>query len=740
MNMMFVFNSNKKLIGFVSNNGASPIAPFFNDLFKQDLITGADTYEFTTINNSHTSRIIQPGNYVLFFYDNKYKMFQIVEQKHEHNSGKKYMTSYCEGVGLELLTDYAEPFTIEGNFKLFLETVLQDTEWRVGNISESLLHKTSLVKNTKNEKVYKLIQDSISNFGVELEFRIEFVKNKVAGMYIDAYADGERGRKTYKRFEYGDNVISINKKVNIYDFASAGIGEGQDSINFKDVEWKKSNGDPTDKPLGQDFVVNHIANDSFNKGKKYIKKTYNFNTKDKRELLRLTYEALLKDGEPKTDYEVNLGLRGEEYKSIRIGDTVYVIDFDYFPSVMLEARVGVLEISFTDPRKNKCILSNYKEVQSKIKSFSKEDIMNEVLDYISRLELGILTEADMKILRDYMEKMSFTKEEIDSLFSKYQNIIVNGINVKGSSIDITLDDKRYYRCDLLDKLVLKVANNTNSKFKSIIEFSTKYDCYPIKLEQSNDIWMTGEDCKNGILINKADTKYRITVTYINNVGYPRKFKGQVEVLNRGSQSYKVPAKFSKADQLITLSLQYYNNRGLFKYNQLTPLTYHSQGKKPSDYASNWKTGGLFHIDCSTFVNQLFRARGYDNSIYKNLTYGMSSSVKYGWGFDIGRTASAQAEWCIKNGYQLNISTTNESAWWNLLPGDLVFWSARTESSETNVESRYMQVSHVAVVRTPKNSNNQTTTMEVTTNSDVVLNRTLQNNFPEKILFFARVRR
>ncbi len=52
----------------------------------------------------------------------------------------------------------------------------------------------------------------------------------------------------------------------------------------------------------------------------------------------------------------------------------------------------------------------------------------------------------------------------------------------------------------------------------------------------------------------------------------------------------------------------------------------------------------------------------------------------------------------------------------------------------------MQVGHVAIIRTPKTSSGTTTTMEVSTTGNVVLNRTLQINFPEKILFFARVRR
>ena len=44
----------------------------------------------------------------------------------------------------------------------------------------------------------------------------------------------------------------------MYDFATAVIGCGKDNITFKDIAWSISNGDPTNKPVGQDFVVDEV--------------------------------------------------------------------------------------------------------------------------------------------------------------------------------------------------------------------------------------------------------------------------------------------------------------------------------------------------------------------------------------------------------------------------------------------------------------------------------------------------
>ncbi len=734
---LYVLDRNKNIIGFISNGSATP---FFNDKFTQILASGAETFEFDVVADDKTNRLLIEGNYIMFEYNGSFKMFQIMTIEDNDSSYRVIKSCYCEIVGLELLNSYVRPCTIQGDIVTFFKTLLKDSNWQLGRYSSSLVNISKSIDITESKSIYTLIQENISTYNnIEIEFRIEFDNNKVTGYYIDVYEDGGRGAVTHKRFEHGTNVTGITRKGDITGFYSALIGEGKDGINFKDIEWKKINGDPLNKPKGQDFLLDEEAHKMFNLEGKYITGLYKCDDTNPHDLIQSTYNKLQEVKKVKYSYEVEVGMKLEEFEQIGMGDTVYVIDNNFNPPILLEARVSELEISFSDYRNNKCTLSNYKEVKSKIKSLSKEDIMNEVLDYLAKLEIGILTEADMKILRDYMEKMNFTKEEIDLLFSKYKDVM-NGIDLEGSVINVTLENKRYYKCNVLDKLNLNVTNTTDSNFKSIIEFRTGYDCYPMKLFQTNDVWMVGEDCRNGVLINKADTKYRITVTYINNAEYPRKFKGEVEILSRGTGEYLVYPKFSKSAEMINLSLQYYNNRNLFKYNQLTPLSYYVQGRKPSDYADKWKTDNLYHIDCSTFTNSLYRARGYNNSIYKNLDYGMGASKKYGWGFDIGRTASDQAKWCIENGYQLDISTTDETAWWNLQPGDLVFWSARSETSETNVEGRYMQVGHVAIVRTPKTSSGTTTTMEVSTTGNVVLNRTLQINFPEKILFFARVRR
>lgn len=378
MDTIFVLDANKNVIDILSNNGIQPSAPFFDDSYTQDLATGAETYEFSTINNWRTSKTLQLGNYVLFLYDDKHKLFQIMETTDEHGEGENTLTCYCETAGLELLTEYCEPFTVEGTVVDFMNAALQDTNWHLGKYSASLLNNIQKVEVKDYTQVYKLIQNNIETFGIEIEFRVEFIQNYVAGFYIDCYAEGERGNKTYKRFEYGKNVKGITRKRDINSFASASIGKGKDNLTFKDVEWSVDRGDPCDKPLGQNFVVDVEANDKYNRYGNYIKDVYTSDTEDALTLLQETWEHLQEVKEPHFDYDVQLGLTNIEYDDLKIGDTNYIVDFMYNPPIMLEARVGKLTLSFSDETKNKCTLSNYKELTSIL--MTDEELINSIIN------------------------------------------------------------------------------------------------------------------------------------------------------------------------------------------------------------------------------------------------------------------------------------------------------------------------------------------------------------------------
>ncbi|MCC3870293.1 phage tail spike protein [Terrisporobacter mayombei] len=742
---IFVMDPQFNVIGILSNNGAFPNAPFFDDIYVQELATGAETYEFSTFSNAITSEILQLGNYIVFKYGDKYKLFQIMDNDDEHKENQT-ITCYCEMAGLELLTDYCEPFFIEGNVQLFFNTVLQDTNWKLGKYSQSLTTNIQQVRVEKYTNVYKVIQENIETYGnIEIEFRVEFNGNTITGFYIDVYENEGRGNKTYKRFEYGENVEGIKRNRNMYDFASAMIGTGQNGITFKDIEWKKSEGKPANKPKGQDFIVDLGANERFNKRGKYIKGLYGSDDTNPQDLLLHSWEKLQEVKEPKFDYEVDLALTDTEFEEISIGDTNYVIDYDYNPPILLECRVGKLEISLTNVNESKCTLSNYKEIKSKIKTLSKDDIMKDVLAYVNSLKPGLLTSIQINTLKSYLRQLDIEESEIDAIIEELKKIAYDKFQkeerhkVYGENVDIKLNEGRNYYCDdVVSYIKFTAPAQCKTNYSTTLVFTTD-EGVPTKVNQDNNIWLTGSDCINGGLLIKCDSTYTIKISLDNNVTTPRKFKGTVSKVSHGGTYRAYENKTKYRDNVLELLETYYEKRDLFIYSTTTPYSF----KNPCTSANiaKWASGG-FHIDCSTLTQ--FAARGitYINSTYNhNDKSPYYLSTKYKYSYEVPRFAADQAKYCIEQGWQLELDVTNRNDWKKLKPGDLVFWKQRfgEEGSNATVDARFMQVGHVAIVRAI-NEQGIPHTYEATSGTPCIRNRLLTSNYPEKMLFFARPRK
>ena len=431
INSIFILDKSKTIVDVLSNNGDSPQSPFFDDKYIQDLATGAETFEFTTISNNRTSKYVIAGNYVAFKFKNKIKMFQIMETKEEHEEAL-YKFCYCEIAGLELINNVIREREIpSANVRQFFEIALADTDWKLGIVDAALI-LSSNIKIDRATNVYSLIQEHLNTFDMEIEYRFEMSGNRISGMYIDVYKN--RGRNTGFRFEYGDNVSGVSKQVDMSELCTAMVGIGKDNIDFKSVEWGADK--PALKPLNQDFIVDVEAHKIWNNNGSYLMGTYTAQTESPHELLTLTWNELQRRKQPKMTYDIQVEMLQGYDDEINIGDTVKVIDNDYSPALHLIARIGRLELSFTDYRQNKCILTNFKEVKSGILSI---DTIQAIIDGkfpigSEQIQDGAITEG--KIDTQYLHTIKTdvliaAKVEAEELVANKANIKdLNAVNAK----------------------------------------------------------------------------------------------------------------------------------------------------------------------------------------------------------------------------------------------------------------------------------------------------------------------
>ena len=437
INNIYILDENKKLSCILSNTSEEIV--FYDYEYHSYLSTGADTFDFTVKINSYTKDKINSKNFVLFFRKNKARIFQIMSCDEDENILTTCKKVKSETVALELRNSHIRPCTIEGNINKFLTIVLQDTNYKIGYIDPELDNLAATTIIDEITPVYTVLQNAISTYNnIELEFDVEVV-DSINGKYnflINVYADGQRGNKTYKRIEHNFNSYGITRSEDSTEFCSGIIPIGVNGLTIKDVNWEIERGDPLDKPQNQDFLLDPEAHEMFSNGDKYILRTFDFDDDNAIDLCWSAYRKLQEIKNIKFDYNVPVYLTDEEYDNIEIGDTVYVINDKFETPIQLEARIS--ELILTDSE-NECKLSNYKEVASNIKNWTKNDAIKDIENILKEDE-GKLTSSQIGQIQDYIKELEIQNSELDKLIQKAEDKAEDTVTEK---IEIAEDSENY---------------------------------------------------------------------------------------------------------------------------------------------------------------------------------------------------------------------------------------------------------------------------------------------------------
>lgn len=172
-------------------------------------------------------------------------------------------------------------------------------DWVLG-VCEPIKTVSSTFYYTSMREALKALQE----LGSEFTFSIEITGNKITKKIINCY--NQFGKITNKRFEYGEEVLKIVHQQDRTNIVTALIGRGKGEevgdgygrrIEFSDVEWKKSNGKPLDKPKGQNWIEYPEMTKEYgipSNGKMLPRKTVVVfdDVEDASELLQKTYDQL----------------------------------------------------------------------------------------------------------------------------------------------------------------------------------------------------------------------------------------------------------------------------------------------------------------------------------------------------------------------------------------------------------------------------------------------------------------
>lgn len=222
--------------------------------------------------------------------------------------------------------------------KEMLTQILAQTRFSVGYVADTGTQTTNFYYTT----VLTSLQSVVNLFDLEVTFDVIFdpIDNQVKRRLVNLYQ--QQGARTGRRFEYGDKLLSVTQEQSSEELVTALVGRGSSvqvsegtdgspdgysrKITFADVVWKKSAGNPLDKPAGQEYLEDPSATAvyGFSDGKPRIGFVEFDKINDKNLLIKATYDKLQELKRPKVSFKASV----TDVGSLNLGDTVAIIRHD----------------------------------------------------------------------------------------------------------------------------------------------------------------------------------------------------------------------------------------------------------------------------------------------------------------------------------------------------------------------------------------------------------------------------
>lgn len=248
-----------------------------------------------------------------------------------------------------------------------LQTALEGTRWQVGQTYDSGTFSTNFYYISTLEAIQKIVE--LCGLEVTFEITLNPKTHQIEHRLVNLYA--QQGQRTGKRFEYGSNLLTVEREESAENLITALIGRGKGEavyhedntaeetpdgygrrINFADVVWSKKNGNSADKPAGQEYVedVDATAKYGFDDGKPRIGIEIFEDITDPAELLQATWSALQTLKRPQASFRASV----MDVGNLGLGDTVAIVRHDikieYFTRVykvthnLLDERQNTIEL------------------------------------------------------------------------------------------------------------------------------------------------------------------------------------------------------------------------------------------------------------------------------------------------------------------------------------------------------------------------------------------------------------
>lgn len=285
---------------------------------------------------------------------------------------------------------------VKASVAVAMSAALSGSRWKVGKVYSNKVADVYFYDNSRAECITKILDA----YDVELGFRLEFKDNKIINRYVDIY--DRRGRKTGKRYAYGHKALSVTKEKLSSNLVTAIIprGKGEEKfdesgnstggfgrrIDIKDVVWSKRNGNPVDKPKGQEYVEIPEMTDiyGFSDGSPRIKVEIFQDIEDPKLLLEAAYKKLVELSRPQVEFSSTIKDMGE----LDLGDEIVIIRKDL--GIYYSTRIFKFKRNLLDNSKSEIELGdNLDKVVSSYDNLIKREVESLNKDLTARIDVNI---------------------------------------------------------------------------------------------------------------------------------------------------------------------------------------------------------------------------------------------------------------------------------------------------------------------------------------------------------------
>ncbi|WP_152425574.1 phage tail spike protein [Bacillus subtilis] len=439
---MYILSPDDQVLTVLSSDGQEACR-FWDAKYKEELNKGS-SFSFVADASHPDARYLFEENQVIFRdKDGILRLFVIKELDDTDENSEVNTQVTCEAAMMELAETFVKDFRpTDKTAQFVLDNVLARSRW-VAEVSAELgTNSTTFYKKTALE----CIAEVINIWGGELQDSIEFDGNKITKRIIKILP--RRGKDSGKRFEIDKDTENIKRTVISYPLTALwGYGasiastdeDGEETggysrfIDFSEVEWKKSKGDPVDKPLGQEWVGDPDLLKRLGRLKngELIHREGQYNNEDitdPTELLKATYNHLITTAsKTEVNYELSVQLLqnvpGYEHEHVELGDTTIAIDRNFAIPIETSQRIISMEYDITDPD-NTCVV----EIGQFLSVLQGDERINQIENILDKN-------------RGTWERKPSVGEVTDGSFPDIVPTVPSNVSVKGlfSGVSITWD-------------------------------------------------------------------------------------------------------------------------------------------------------------------------------------------------------------------------------------------------------------------------------------------------------------